>query len=66
MSTALFDEDREIAEAVECLRATYSKPDYEPESPNDADELTDEAFTAAADALIKPFAAAFRKGFGNG
>jgi len=62
----LFNEEREIAEALECLRATYSKPDYEPESPNDADELTDAAFTAAADALIKPFAAAYRKGFAHG
>jgi hypothetical protein len=66
MSNQVFDEEREIAEALDCLRATYSKSDYEPDSPNDADELTDEAFTTAADALIKPFAAAYRKAFANG
>jgi len=66
MNNEPFDEEREIADAVACLRATYSEPDYEPESPNDADELTDEAFTVAADTLIKPFASAFRKGFTHG
>lgn len=64
--SALFDVDRETAEALECLQASYTKPDYEPDSPNNADELTEEAFNSAADALIKPFAAAFRKGFANG
>lgn len=65
MST-LFDEKREIAEAIACLQATYSEPDYEPENPNEADELTEDALIGAADALIKPFAAAFRKGFAHG
>jgi len=62
----LFDEEREVAEAVECLRATYSEPDYDMENPNDSDELTDEALTASADALIKPFATAFRKCYSRG
>jgi hypothetical protein len=64
--STLFNEDSEIAEALECLQATYSNPGYEPDSPNDADELTDADFTAAADALIKPFATAFRKSFAHG
>jgi len=51
----VFDEEREIEEALEELRSTYDEPDYEPFSPNHADELTDEAFTAAADALIVPY-----------
>lgn len=55
----VFDEGQEIAEAVECLRATYSDPDYDIKNANDSDELTDEALTESADAIIKPFAAAF-------
>jgi hypothetical protein len=61
----VFDEKKEIAEALDCLRATYSKPDYDPGSSNNADELTDAALTASADALIKPFATAFRKCYAN-
>jgi len=63
----LFDVDREITEAVECLQASYTKPDYEPDNPsNNANEpLTEEAFDSAANALIKPFAEAFRKGLAH-
>jgi hypothetical protein len=57
----MFDETREIEEALAALRSTYSEPDYEPASPNHADELTDEAFTAAADALIGPFSNALER-----
>jgi hypothetical protein len=61
-----FDESREIAEALECLRSTYDRPDYDMGSSNEADELTDEALTVSADILIKPFATAFRKCYANG
>jgi len=64
--STLFDLDRETAEALDCLRASYTNPNYEPDSPNKADELTEEAFNSAADNLIKPFADAFRKGFAHG
>ena len=61
-----FDEEREIGEAIECLKSAYSEPDYEPENPNHAEELTDEAFAKSADALITPFAMAFKRCCING
>jgi len=57
----LFDEAREIEEALEALRSTYSEPDYEPASPNHADVLTYEDFVTSADALIGPFSNALER-----
>jgi len=45
----------EIQEAVDYLRYSLAKPEEEPKSPNEADELTYERFVETSSSLIGPF-----------